>query len=168
MPRLQKIKGKLTGGEGAAALADIAALRSTLDSGGAAGDKAADTKSVLDIWNTAKENADTGITKLATALKKYNEPALDRIADHGITGLNGGSSYTRLTAALMDHAKAGADKHASTAEALLPAIDAFRSAMMADPMVAHWENNPLGISVDIRGTLGSALDSIEARARAAV
>jgi hypothetical protein len=168
MPRLQEIKGKLTGGEGAAALADIAALRSTLDSGGAAGDKAADTKSVLDIWNTAKENADKGITKLATALKKYNEPALDRIAEHGITGLNGGSSYTRLTAALMDHAKAGADKHASTAEALFTAIDAFRNAMMADPMVAHWENNPLGISVDIRGTLGSALDSIEARARAAI
>ena len=166
MPRVQQIKTAVAEGRGDDALRAIAELREAIegpDSGTAA---SASPQELLEAWNSAKEDADADIDKLATALRKFGEPALDRVADHGITGLNDSSVYTKLTAALLDHARAPAERQAMTAEKLVPAVAAYREALLTDRMVAHWEDNPLGITVNIRGRLGRTLDRIEKEAQA--
>lgn len=158
MPQVQAIKGKLTSGGATEAVAEIAALMQTLDAGGG-GD------SVLETWNSAKEAADTNINTLAKALKGYGNPALTRIAEHGITGLNGGDSYAKLTAALFDYEKSTTATRADAAKTLLPRIATYRTALLSDEMVSHWEANPLGISINIRAPLTTALDKIEAQVK---
>ena len=131
MPQVLAIKEKLSAGDAQQVLAKIEALDAELD------EQAAADSGPLALWNEAKRTADDGINALANALKGFDNPALDRIAEHGITGLNGSDVYVRLTAALFDFERAGAETREKAATALLPAIDAYRSALHKDPMVAH-------------------------------
>ena len=140
----------------AAALKALAADLAAAEKGGA--EPAA---SPLDIWNAAKEQVDTGITKLQAALRGVKHPQTDRIAEFGLAGLSGSGVQTAIIASLMSYNRAAAAERAQAAPAVIAAIGAYRSFLGSSKLVDLCERNPFGVALDIRGVIGRALDEIE-------
>lgn len=160
----QQAQTMISAGDPEAALATLRNLSANLtkaEAGAAAKPPDPSGAKPLDIWNNAKEAADIGISKLQQALRGVKHPATDRLAEFGLAGLSGGGIQTKLMAALMDHARASAETKPASIKTLTVAIAAYRDFLTNEPMVAHCENNPLGIALDLRGGLGKALDQIE-------
>ena len=122
---------------------------------------------VTAIFRSAKETVDQDVGKLAKALQGQNEPALQRIAEHGLTALKDGKTYVNLLAALMEFDKAQGPAVQEAARVLIPRVEAYKNAVMTDDMVGHWEKNPL-VPLSIRTPMGQALDEIAQTARAAL
>lgn len=116
---------------------------------------------VLPIWNDAKESVDSGISSLQTALKTYKHPDLDVIADKGLNGVTKGNQVAMMKA-LLEFDATTSESRADRADALLKQLDAYRSFVTGDKIVALCEKNPFGVSVAIRAPLGVALDRIAA------
>lgn len=160
----QQIQTLISAGDPEAALAALRSMSADLtkaEAGAAASPAEPSGAKPLDIWNDAKEAVDIGISKLQQALRGVKHPATDRLAEFGLAGLSGGGVQTKLMAALMDHARASAEAKPASIKALIGAIATYRDFLTSEPMVAHCENNPWGIALDLRGGLGSALDQIE-------
>jgi hypothetical protein len=108
---------------------------------------------LMPIWLAAKEEVDTGIGKLQDALRQSDDEDLHAIAEFGLYGATRGQTV-QLMAALTD-----ADKsHSPEALAkVVNAVDDFRDFLDGAPIVDLIENNPFGVAVPMRQTLGAAL-----------
>ncbi|MEO0403040.1 MAG: hypothetical protein AAF214_11745 [Pseudomonadota bacterium] len=115
------------------------------------------TPKLLDIWRTAKERTDTGIAGLQTALKRFQSPVLDRIAEAGLNGISEGNSVGMMRA-IMNYDAASPDTKAN----LMKQIDAYRAFLQGSTLVTLAESNPFGITVDIKAPLETALNDIAA------
>jgi len=166
---LQLAVAKLKAGDLAtarkAALQVEAALDRISTGDGEAAISGAAADNPLEIWKQAKDRVDGQIGQLQTALRGIKHPAFDKIADMGLAGLSGGRVNTMLMAALMDHARAPAEKQADSAQAVQSAVVAYRDFLQSDPVVAHCEQNPFGVRMTLSDTLGSALTEIETSLR---
>ncbi|HET8996864.1 MAG TPA: hypothetical protein VFN42_09365, partial [Acetobacteraceae bacterium] len=84
---------------------------------------------------------------------------LERIADFGLFGIGRGENVA-LNKALIEFATARPESRDATAKKLQAAITAYRSVIEGG-LVDDIDNNPFGVSVNVRTTLGRALDEIE-------
>jgi hypothetical protein len=146
----------------------VAALQAATASGGpeAAPAEPAAVVDVLGIWREAKESVDDGISKLQSALRGYGVPALERIAEFGLNGVTEGNQ-TALAKALFDfRAATGADRP-RFASALAAQVGTYAQFLSSDPVIELVENNPCGVAVPLRATLGGALREIAKACKAA-
>jgi hypothetical protein len=113
-------------------------------------------KPILPLWAAAKDAVDTSIDKLQRALLDDGDDYLRTIAEFGLNGATNRQSV-RLMAALRD---ADATPSEETRSNATDAVEAFRDFLQAAPIVSLIEDNPFGIAVPLRSTLGKALDDI--------
>lgn len=110
--------------------------------------------SLLAVWREAKEQVDSGIGALQGRMRQHPLPALGRIADRGLNGITDTRSVGMI-AALME-----ADRNPAASGNARKAVAAFRSFIATDTAAAI-DENPFGVEVALRRTLGAALDTIE-------
>ena len=122
-----------------------------------AGPAAPAPEALLPLWLEAKEAADTGIEQLQRALREIDDPDFRQIAEYGLNGATTGQS-TKLMVALREMS---GEASPQTRAKLESAIQSFRDFLSGSPIVRLLEDNPFGVAVPIRRTLGSALDEIE-------
>ena len=122
-------------------------------------------KGTLALWQAAKDVAGEQLNSLAGALRGSGHPLLIRIAEQGLHGLTR-RLQVGLQAALMDYDGASQDARAKAAAKVKALLADYRDFLKTDATLPLLERNPLGITVDIRTRLGSALDLIDARLRA--
>jgi hypothetical protein len=158
----------LESGDLAAGVAALKALAAQMPAAEKAPDPAPTPAAVdvLKIWRDAKESVDEGISKLQTALRGQNQPVLARIADMGLNGVTDGNQ-TALTKALFDYKAASAADRSTFAKALQAQVGTYAQFLGSDPVLSLVENNPFGIAVPIRSTLGTALRQIATACKAA-
>lgn len=112
----------------------------------------------LEIWRSAKEQADKGISALQNALRAEDHPATKRIADLGLNGLSDETLQTRMMTALMDYSND--PRSPKKADALGSVVKDYRKFLVS-PIVQHCDANPFGVKLDLGPILGKALDQIE-------
>jgi hypothetical protein len=115
---------------------------------------------LLPLWLEAKEQVDGAIGRLQGTLRGFDDPDLTRIAEFGLNGITGRASVG-LMVALREADTAGADQQAR--KKLAEAVASYRSFLDGSPTVALIDDNPFGVSVSLRATLGGALDAIDRR-----
>lgn len=163
----REVAGFIKDGLAERAVSSLKALSQGLAAAEAAG-ATLGTPSVdaMAVWRSAKEQADTGIAQLQTALRGYDNPDLWRIADMGLNGITDGVQ-TGLMAALFDFQRATAGDRAKVAQVLVQRIAECRKKIEGDPVITLCEANPFGVTVSIRAPLGAALAELDNLARAA-
>jgi hypothetical protein len=113
----------------------------------------------LEIWQQAKEAVGSQIAKLQAALRQTKEPRFLRIAELGMNGITK-RLQVGLHVALLEFDQASGAARAkarSKAEALVADYQKF---LQSNPEVQLVDQNPFGVSVTIRASLGKALDGI--------
>lgn len=114
---------------------------------------------LLPVWMDAKESTDQGISQLQRALMNTNDPDLMQIAEYGLNGATD-RQMTKLVVALREVDGEATPQARAT---LASAVVSFREFLDGSPITQLIEDNPFGIAIPIRQTLGSALDQIEQR-----
>jgi hypothetical protein len=111
---------------------------------------------LIAIWREAKEEVDAGISSLQGKLRQHGHPVLKRIADGGMNGVTDRNSVG-IMAALME-AESSPAARAKAAKA----VASFR-AFLATEIAEAIDDNPFGVTIGLRDTLGRALDDIDQR-----
>jgi len=111
------------------------------------------------VWRDAKESVDDGLNRLASELRSYEDPDLERIADFGLFGLGTGENVA-LNKALIEYEAAAPDRRPAAGAKLRTALGNYRTLLQAEPMVRLIDRNP-AVPMTIAATLGGALDQIE-------
>jgi hypothetical protein len=126
----------------------------------AAGQGGAGKPALIEIWRDAKDAVDGRITALQKACLNHPSDALrallKEVADKGLNGVTDRASVGMI-AAMME-----AERTPETRTKAQKAVDQMR-AFLKTPEAANVDENPFDIKVDLAGTLGAALDKIEAR-----
>jgi hypothetical protein len=153
------------GGDMAKALARLtrchalATRGAALSAGGAA--RAAPREPLLPIWVKAKDAVDAEISKLQDKLRAADDEDLNAVVEFGLHGATTGQAV-KLMAALRE---ADAQGSPTSMRKVVAAAAAFRDFLGGAPIVNLIENNPFGVNVPLRKTLGAALDRLVSLAR---
>lgn len=123
----------------------------------------APTLDALAVWRDAKEACDVGISALQQKILSYDDPDLRRIAEFGLNGVTEGVQTALMAALFAYNSTSGADRIKAATVVAARAAEA-RKLLEGDAIIALVEDNPFGLKVDIRGTLGPALRQLEALA----
>ena len=110
-------------------------------------------------WQTAIETVDAQMDALGKACRGTQDPWLVNIADLGLPAVTG-NFKTPLMAACFEVSQAPADKLAGPAAKARTALANFAKHIATNPRVAGCDENPLGVTVSIRATLGPALKAL--------
>jgi hypothetical protein len=98
---------------------------------------------------------DGQIAALQKALLASDDEELQEIGQYGVNGITG-NFKVKLMAALMG-VEAGRDADRAKLAALVPQ---FRAHLDSSERIAACDDNPFGVTVSIRATLGPALDRL--------
>jgi hypothetical protein len=134
----------------------ITRLRKALDESTPSG-----TRPLVDIgaiWRDAKESVDEGLNKLATELRSYEDPDLERIADYGLFGIGTGENVA-LNKAMIEYSRARPDQRRDLAAKVLNAVNDYRALLQKEPMVDLIDQNPV-VPMSMRATIDGALEQI--------
>jgi hypothetical protein len=137
----------------AAATATIAKLTQIIDAaapGATPGAAPRGWPAARAAWQEASDAVDAQIGALQAKLAASGDERLEEIAEMGLNGVTGGHKV-KLMAAMRDIDGGGAP------DRLLAEIDSFAAHIGSDLKVMACDENPLGVPVTIRATLGSAL-----------
>lgn len=115
---------------------------------------------LLPIWLDAKEAVDAGLSQLQQVLSRSDRPGLRLIAEYGLNGVTQRETVGMMVALRGFDADPGSQRARA---GMISAVEAFRSVLDQSPIVALLEDNPFGVAVPMRGTLGKALDTITGR-----
>jgi hypothetical protein len=115
----------------------------------------------VQAWRKASDSVDAQITALQAALRKDDDEDMHEIADKGLNAVTG-NYKVRLMAALHEAVSTDGAVLKQVAAKGLPVVKGFRSHLNSDVRVAACDDNPFGVKVSIRQTLGSALTELEA------
>ena len=115
-----------------------------------------DWKSVRAAYDAATETVDTQISALQSALKKTDNDVLHEIAEFGMNGITG-NHKVRLMAAMMEIGSGDATALQKIGPKVLKIAQDFRQHLDSDERVMACDENPFGVAVSIRQTLGGAL-----------
>jgi hypothetical protein len=159
------ILGMINEGAVERAIAGIRTLTQDLTAaeGAGTGQTAPETPTVdpMVIWQDAKELADVSITALQKALKGFDDPDLQRIAEMGLNGVTDGFQ-TALMKALFEYKQSAAGEARAKAAANIAAkARELRGLVESDQIIALCENNPFNVAVSIRAPLSQALTELE-------
>jgi hypothetical protein len=114
----------------------------------------------LAMWLAAKDAAGAQIAALQAAMRAQPHPMFPRLADRGLNGITG-RLQVGLQVALTDFEHTGvAGRDAARAKASKAVVD-LRNFLATDAVVPLLDGNPLGVTVDLKGGLGAALDAID-------
>jgi hypothetical protein len=116
---------------------------------------------LLTLFRDAKETVDTGLSQLQTAMRDTGNEDLVRIADIGMYGMTNGEGVG-LMKALMELRGAPPGRRDGQAKAARDAAAAYKQAVFSHKLVDLVDDNPWGVQVGIKATLGPALDAIAA------
>jgi hypothetical protein len=111
------------------------------------------------IWRDAKESVDEGLNKLATELRSYDDPDLERIADYGLFGIGTGENVA-LNKAMIEYSQALAGQRPDAAVKVRNAVNNYRALLQKEPMVDLIDRNPV-VPMQMRATITGALEQIE-------
>jgi hypothetical protein len=112
-------------------------------------------------WQDAIEAVDGQIAALQKVMRDSGDETLEEIAEYGLNGVTKGHKVP-LMAAMMEVGAGTPDALVKAGPKALAAAQAFRKHIESDERVAACDDNPGGVAVTIRGTLGPALAQIEA------
>jgi hypothetical protein len=159
------ILGMINEGAVERAIAGIRTLTQDLTAaeGAGAGQTAPETPAVdpMVIWQDAKELADVSITALQKALRGFDDPDLQRIAEMGLNGVTDGFQ-TALMKALFEYKQSAAgEARAKAAANIATKARELRGVIESDQIIALCENNPFNVAVSIRAPLSQALTELE-------
>ncbi|MFY9459909.1 MAG: hypothetical protein WAP57_09180, partial [Aquabacterium commune] len=113
-------------------------------------------------WRDAMDEAVAQMGKLRTALLKDPDPDLQQIAEFGLSAVTDGHRVPMMAAvmsidgAMQNEAKLRAAIGQARAQA-----KRFSAHLQSSPTVAACDENPFGVEVSLRDTLGGALAGIE-------
>lgn len=116
-------------------------------------------KRFLQLWLGAKETADAGLGRLQKELQGTNDPMFLRIADRGLSAISG-RLQVGLRVGLAEFARTP-DPTGAAAQKLAGSVADFRRFLETDPAVLLCDENPFGAKVELRATLGRALQQID-------
>jgi hypothetical protein len=119
-----------------------------------------------DAWHDASEAVDAQIAALGKALRDSGDEELEEIADFGLNAVTANHKVP-LMAALVELGSGSPEAIAKSGPKVLAAALAFRKHIESDARVAACDENPLGLAVSIRDTLGPVLAALEATLAAA-
>jgi|HubBroStandDraft_1064217.scaffolds.fasta_scaffold88904_2 hypothetical protein len=119
------------------------------------GRKPVDAQRLMTLWADAKDTVDTQISQLQTRFRDVEHPFGAVVADRGLPALTG-KLLTGLQVALRNLAGAAPGDPGAAAD-LQGAIDALLGFLGTDAVLPLLENNPFGVQVTIRATLGNTL-----------
>ncbi len=128
--------------------------------------RAQDWAAVRATWQAASDAVDAQIAALQAALRADGDDTLKQIAEFGMNGLTGNHKVP-LMAALAELVGGDPAVIARTGPKALGIIQAFRGFLDGDEKVAVCDDNPFGVPVAIRATLGAALAQMAATLTAA-
>ena len=113
-----------------------------------------------EIWRAAREQVNAEIGALALHLGRTPDPQLQRIATFGLNGASGKLSVGLLTA--LSEADAATPEQQPSARAKARDVVAeYRGFLQQNRLVRLLDENPFGVTVTIRATLGAALTEID-------
>jgi len=118
------------------------------------------SKRTLPVWTEAKDAVGEQLNKLQSSLKANKNPLMQRIADQGLNAITG-RLQVGWQAALMEFDSGGPEQKAKAKAALQAGLAEMRSFLGSHPALPLLEQNPVGVAVTIRATLGAALTAIE-------
>jgi len=144
---------------GHALLDEAEALLSTAsDSGHVAGQRQR-LQVAIDAWRQASEAVDEQIAALQQVLKGSDDPELVEIGNFGINALTG-NHRVRLMAAVLELERSQDSAVRALAQKTLPLAGNLDGHLAEDERVAVCDDNPFGVQVSIRQTLGAALKEL--------
>ena len=114
-----------------------------------------DLKQAAEAWRAASEAVDGQIAALQAALRQDGDEDLAEIAEFGLNAITA-NHKVRLMAAMRE-VDGGAP-----GDNLIKLIDAFAAHIATDERVEACDENPLGVAMSIRATLGPALAAMRA------
>lgn len=164
--QLRAFSAAIQSGEVETAVAVLRTLQADLKQ--AEADPGAGESDPLTIWNTAKEATDASVTQLQNKLNQFpiDDPDLKRIADQGLNGVTEGNQVALMRRLFEFQSAKGADKAKAAAELKAQSAQ-YRGFLQDSGVIALCENNPFGVTVNLRGPLIRALDAIDRAATAA-
>ncbi len=111
-------------------------------------------------WQQASDTLDSQIAQLQQVLRKSNDVDLKEIAEFGLNGVTGNFKVPLMAAMReVDGASGDALKKASANARAI--IAGFRKHIESDEKVEVCDENPFGVPVSIRQTLGEALTHMD-------
>lgn len=111
-------------------------------------------------WDEATKVTGAAIASLRAALTKLGQAELDRIAQAALADVLG-REQTALAKAVADWNSSAQDERPGVGLRVASEVAGFRQALGKSEVVRLCEANPFGVTVDISGPLGRALDRIE-------
>ena len=133
-------------------------------SGGAAprsapGDFLSKWKAVRQAWKAAGETVDGQMEQLRQALLKTGDAQLQEIAEYGINGVTGNYKVPLMAAMIeMDDRVANPGPSAAKVRAI---ATNFQKHLESEDTVAACDENPFGVQMSIRKTLGTVLSELQ-------
>lgn len=112
-------------------------------------------------WQIAIEEIDGQMAKLQGVLKNSEDEELQAIAEFGFNATTGNFKVP-LMAAMRDIDAAEESALMNSIAKAQPIIVKFQQHIASDQRVEACDNNPFGVRVTIRQSLGSALTSLNA------
>jgi hypothetical protein len=116
---------------------------------------------LLALFRDAKEDVDSGLTKLQAALRATDDIDMIRIAEYGLYGMTNGTG-TGLMKVLMDLHAAPPDRAAPLRDTARAAAAAYKAALFNHPLADLVDANPFGVVVGVKAKLGPVLERIAA------
>jgi hypothetical protein len=124
-------------------------------------------------WPTARAafdqaiaDIDKQISALQAALKSSDDDVLEEIAEFGMNGITG-NHRVKLMAAMMEMGGGDPAVVKQSAQKLIKLAEEFKTFLEGDERVEVCDENPFGVPVSIRATLGGALGNLAAELRKA-
>jgi hypothetical protein len=111
-------------------------------------------------WQDASDAVDGQLAKLQTALKASGDTELVEIAEYGLNGVTGNHKVP-LMASVRELDSAAGPKLAGAVSRAARIVAAFRAHLDGAETVAACDDNPFGVPVTIRKSIGGALQALE-------
>jgi hypothetical protein len=123
-------------------------------------DQANPSGGTMRLWQEARDVVGEQLSALDRALRDTGHPLMIRVADQGLNALTK-RLQVGMQVALMDYDGAAEPVRDKAARRVRAAMGEYRTFLRENAVLPMLQSNPLGIDIDISGTLGTALDRIE-------
>lgn len=110
-------------------------------------------------WRDASDTVDGQISALQSALKSSGDTELEEIAEFGLNGVTGGFKVPLMAILQELNPTALEPRLLGRARSI---VARFRGHLDTDERVLGCDENPFGVAVSVRATLGAALGSLDA------
>ena len=117
-------------------------------------------KAAEETWKDAVETVDGQIATLQNAMRATGMEELKEVAEFGLNGVTG-NFRVPLTAAFRNVASAKGDARKKEVAKAHIIVTGFKKHLAGSELVLVCDENPLGVTLSIRKTLGGALDQLE-------